>query len=515
MIGLKIRIKKLIDLNLGVYQRLVLILCFSLLLYVELSSQDSTQTMKRRQVELDFSEIESEGNYWKRTLFSSPMLFIDSVNFQFALTGIWDGELGKAEGERTYQNTRGALIQGQFKDKVVFASSIYENQSFAPDFVDDYVNETYVYPGGTRIKSFKVGGFDYYYASSYLNYKPSRYFQLEVGHGKHFIGEGYRSLLLSDNAFNYPYLKLQTDFWKIKYTNLYAELMDFYNSGNSDQLFQKKYFSTHTLDFKVADWLNVALFETVVWEAGDTINPRGIELQYLNPVIFFRPVEFSVGSPDNVMMGMNIKSTPINGLTLYGQVILDEFLLSEIKAKSGWWANKYGGQIGAKYQLEIDNHKLFGLAEYNIVRPFTYTHFNQYNNYAHYNQALAHPRGANFKELVLKGRYEFKGAYLEGKLNMLTYGADDPADSLSYGGDLFVSYNYHAKEYGNFIGQGIENLINFYEVKWGYVINPVTNMRLEVGLLRRDHTVNDVNTVTNWFTFGFKTLMPNRYFDFL
>ena len=492
----------------------ILVICL-LLMISKGYSQDSTQTIKRRQVELDFAKIETEGKYWKRVLFSSPILFIDSNDFQFAFTPLWDGEAGKYGEEITYQNTRGAMIQGQFQGKLKFGSAIFENQSMAPDFVDEYVNETYVYPGGTRVKNFKEGGFDYYYASSYLNYQPSKYFQAEVGHGKHFIGEGYRSLLLSDNAFNYPYLKLQTDFWKIKYTNLYAELIDFYGTGNSDHLFQKKYFSTHTLDFEVTKWLNIALFETVIWEKGDTTNPRGIELQYLNPVIFLRPVEFSVGSPDNVMMGMNIKSTPFKGLTIYGQIILDEFLLREIRAKSGWWANKYGGQIGAKYDLDIQDHKLSALVEYNIVRPFTYTHFNRYNNYGHYNQAFAHPRGANFKEFVIKGSYEYKGIYAQGKLNMLTYGADIQGDSLTYGGDLFISYNNHAKEFGNFIGQGELNLINFYEARVGYIINPITNMRLEAALLRRDHTANGVNTVTNWITLGFKTQIGNRYFDFL
>jgi len=34
---------------------------------------------------------------------------------------------------------------------------------------------------------------------------------------------------------------------------------------------------------------------------------------------------------------------------VYGQLLLDEFVLAQIKKKTGYWANKYAVQLGAKY----------------------------------------------------------------------------------------------------------------------------------------------------------------------
>ena len=67
---------------------------------------------------------------------------------------------------------------------------------------------------------------DFYYATGYINYDINRFFDLQLGHGKHFIGDGYRSMLLSDNSFNYPYLKITTDIWKFKYINLFSYFQD-------------------------------------------------------------------------------------------------------------------------------------------------------------------------------------------------------------------------------------------------------------------------------------------------
>ena len=60
---------------------------------------------------------------------------------------------------------------------------------------------------------------------------------------------------------------------------------------------------------------------------------RGFDPNYANPFIFYRPVEFSVGSSDNALVGANIKITPFKNHIFYTQFIFDEFLLSEIKSR--------------------------------------------------------------------------------------------------------------------------------------------------------------------------------------
>ena len=64
-----------------------------------------------------------------------------------------------------------------------------------------------------------------------LKYKANKFITADFGKGRHFIGNGYRSLLLSDNQTPYPFLKLTTEFGRVKYYNLYTT---FLNPNQSD-----------------------------------------------------------------------------------------------------------------------------------------------------------------------------------------------------------------------------------------------------------------------------------------
>ena len=74
---------------------------------------------------------------------------------------------------------------------------------------------------------------------------------MELGHGRHFIGNGMRSLLLSDFSNNYFYLKFNTRVWKLNYQNLFAELSAVSaNQLPGDLLLNKKYMASHYLSFR-------------------------------------------------------------------------------------------------------------------------------------------------------------------------------------------------------------------------------------------------------------------------
>ena len=83
--------------------------------------------------------------------------------------------------------------------------------------------------------------------------------------------------------------------------------------------------------------------------------------QSWNPNIFFRPIEYNIGSSDNSFFGVNLKATIFKKHILYSQLILDEFLLEEIRNNNGWWANKYGFQFGYKsfdlFEIKISTIK--------------------------------------------------------------------------------------------------------------------------------------------------------------
>ena len=170
--------------------------------------------------------------------------------------------------------------------------------------------------------------------------------------------------------------------------------------------------ATHHLSIELFKNLTVGIFETIIFDRGD-----GFDLQYLNPIMFYRAIEGTIGSPDNVMIGIDLKWNFLKRFQLYSQFILDEFKFNElITDNQGWWANKFGFQAGLKYIDVLGIDHLDFQAEFNTIRPYMFAHRDGTTSYTHYRQSLAHPLGANFRETIFLVKYQpLKRLYLEGK----------------------------------------------------------------------------------------------------
>src|SRR3989338_116084 len=236
-------------------------------------------------------------------------------------------------------------------------------------------------------------------------------------------------------------------FWRIEYSILYQ----FLREGQSKQ-WEGKFASSHHLSFNATKWLNLGIFESVIFQPKDTAVNRGFDAEYLNPLVFYRPQEYSLGSSDNVLLGV-LLSAKLKKHMIYGQFILDEFVLAEIRAHSKWWANKYGGQFGFKGRFVSGNNKFFYRLEYNFVRPYTYAHISDEINYGNQGNPLAHPYGSNFMELLGELKWSNGKWWVNVFANYFSRGADN--NGYSYGGDIYASYTLRPYEYGHKIGQGV------------------------------------------------------------
>ncbi|MBK6525418.1 MAG: hypothetical protein IPG07_07615 [Crocinitomicaceae bacterium] len=170
-----------------------------------------------------------------------------------------------------------------------------------------------------------------------IAYRPHKIFTFLGGYGKNYFGEGYRSLLLSDNASNYPFLKIETAFGGIKYVNLFSVWNDNSINPANKSLDEMKFSATHYLSWNITREFNLSVFESVVWQAKDSLAFRGFDVYYLNPFVFYRPVEYSNGSADNVLLGLNLSYKINRNHCVYSQLIIDEFFLKQIKADDKWW----------------------------------------------------------------------------------------------------------------------------------------------------------------------------------
>lgn len=352
-----------------------------------------------------------------------------------------------------YIATRGVEVRGLIADKIGFYASFTENQERPPLFLQEQVNANSAVPGIGYYKNLKHGGYDYLNASGYVTFNVTKYINVQFGYDNNFIGTGYRSLFLSNNAPNYLFLKLNTQIWKLNYTNIFAELTANYKRHSGDDLLPKKYMALHHLGIDVTPWLNVGVFESIIFS-----RENHFEFQYLNPIIFYRSIEHAIGSPDNANIGLDARAIIAHHFELYGQFFLDELKVKEMLSSRGWWGNKWGLQLGARYidAFNIANLDLQG--EVNILRPYTYTHRDSVANYSHYNQALAHPKGANLVEAAAFVRYQPVNR-LKFLLRVTVSQQGLDTRFSDWGGNIFISYREREKDFGNRIGQGLHNNI--------------------------------------------------------
>lgn len=478
-------------------------------------------TEVNRIVNIDSLYVKECKNKYVNHFLNNDWVRFRSNVFNFNINPTFNFELSQHNGDNNedlgWINDRGVFVNGNITDKVYFYSAFHEIQSNFTDYRRDRIKELghNTIPGISRGKAFgENGGLDYAYAEGFVSYIPNDYFRFQLGHGKNFIGDGYRSLILSDNAQNYPYFKITTNVWHLKYVMMWSQqyYLDKGHLGNTR--YPKKWNVMHYLDWSVTKWLNIAFFETINW-GDDTLGTyRGFEFNYINPCIFLRPVEFSIGSPDNCLMGLTGKLTLWKNHVFYGQAILDEFKFSEFKKHSGWWGSKYGLQAGYKTFDIAGVKNLDFQTEFNYVRPFIYSHFTYSQNYAHAGQPLAHPRGSNFYESVSFLRYSWKRFFFDVRYSYMVYGAD--TTGTNYGGDIFKLYQTRTQEYDNKIGVGADkNVITYKDFTVSYMLNPKSNMTISLGVTNRTQKCDVHDDKNQWMYFvGFRTNLNNFYYDF-
>ncbi|MFT5777120.1 MAG: hypothetical protein ACI837_000051 [Crocinitomicaceae bacterium] len=335
-----------------------------------------------------------------------------------------------------------------------------------------------------------------------VSYTPNHIFNFQVGLDHNFIGEGSRSLFLSDYGKPYPFALIRANFWRFEYSIMYQFLKE-----RDQNKWEGKFASSHHISFNATPWLNIGIFESVIFQPKDTLLQRGFDVEYLNPFVFYRPQEYSLGSSDNVLLGVEISAVIEKNHTIYSQLILDEFYLSELRAKTGWWANKFGAQIGAKGRFSIGKNKFFYRAEYNFVRPYTYSHISEELNYGNQGYNLAHPYGSNFMEALGELKWSMNKWSAKFFMNYALKG--EAQNGYNYGGDVYDSYVNRPYEYGHFIGQGHQvNKMNF-GLTGAYQISKYGKINVFVENYLRFNT--DMNAPSYVLVAGIRSMLWNDH----
>lgn len=455
-------------------------------------------------------------NGWSNYILNRDLLHKSGPKAELRINPLINAQVGTGNADdksfSTAETGIGGILHFNLGEKLTLSGTYMTSRSEFGPYLSNFVSNWEVVPGmGYADRKGEAYRSDW--AQGYLSYQPIDALNLQVGYGKNFIGHGYRSLLLSDNAYNNPYARITAKFWKVKYMILYSAHKHIGQSEGAYSDMADKYSTSNYLSLNIGKAWNIGFFQSVIWQGQDSVYNRGFDVNYLNPVVFFRPIEFSLGSPDNVVLGAGLSYLACKKHLIYSQLFIDEFLLDELRADNGWWGNKYGFQLGVKLVDPVGWKGIIARLEYNYVRPYTYTHSTVLQNYGHYNQSLAHPLGANFDEVVAQLDYHKKRWIFSLHTSFARQGRDALlADN--YGSNIYKPNSTRPDDYGHHMHQGVFTEILNARVRAGYLLNPKWNLMFEASYAHRRFEDIFGDSTEGLFQLGLRSALYNQYRDF-
>ncbi|TSD67453.1 capsule assembly Wzi family protein [Inquilinus sp. KBS0705] len=410
-------------------------------------------------------------------------------------------------------NTRGFQFGGTVGTKFSFYTSGYENQGAFADYYTDYARKIRFVPGQAYDRTLTKSYRDFSYVTALLSYTPVKQLNITLGQDKTFIGDGYRSLLLSDNAANYPLLRATAHVGKFQYMMMWAYMQDLlikkFDTFGSNR---RKWALFHYLDYNVNNNLSFGFFNAYIApEADDQGNTRPFDVNFINPLLFSSKFGPS-GQPGNALIGFTGKYKVFDKSAVYAQFIIDRFEGSTFLSGNSTnnTNNTNGLQVGIRGADIFAVKNLNYLFEFNTVKPYTYMNGRTLSNYTFYSQPLGDPLGANFRELIGIMNYSVGKFDFQGQLMYAKYGLDASGDNN--GKDLTRPLSPTLTT--STVGQGIGTNLYYTEGTASYLINAKYNLRFELGAIYRQEKNDLGDKKAAILTFGLRSTFRSLYHDF-
>lgn len=454
---------------------------------------------------------DSSKQYYDATniLFKKHLIEISGDDYYLTIDPAIEFSMGKnfddTISQRLFQNTRGFHVEGDLFKNFSFATTLYENQArfnpyesyyyssmgeLYPRPDSTYLTQNAVVPGGGRTKPFKGDAFDYSSAVGYLVYSPFSNLAISIGNNMQFVGDGHRSLLLSDNSFNAPYFRSD---WaissKFSFTYLrsrHLNLMRRPAFGAAESYYESKGYSVNYFTYKPIEKISVSLFESGNWNRGDSISSRSVHALFYNPVPFISGLALKDKNEVVSLLGLNLSYQLAENHRVYGQLAMNNYNTKKTAVQLGYRGYNYFG-IG-DFMLQ---------AEYNYTANGTYETQNRRLNSTHFNLPVTHVKGNGFQEFLIRSNFEYKRAYID--LTFVYFLTSNYSES-----SLLPVYDEMSRT---------SNSILYENVEIGYRFNRRMNLMLFANWTNRQES-NSTITGTNSVQVGLRTGFINHYKDF-
>lgn len=282
---------------------------------------------------------------------------------------------------------------------------------------------------------------NYDVAEGYLRYAAEIqgaeiYAQLGREPIKYGLGYGSR-LVLSGEGPTMDFIKFGVNYGIVSYSSVHGSTVGEFNFDRTENY--TKFFAANRFKVALKDLFDIGIGETVIYSG------RGLDLAYLNPLLFYKFAEQSLQDRDNGQLFFDIQTHFWKGVELQGSVLLDE---TPVFDNADSERNKFAYQVGALLYPFAGIENLELAVEYTRIRPYVYTHsFSENRNtYSAFGKGIGHRIGPNADEIYARISYN-AAVWLRATLEFQRIrkgenrvGADGGL-LQNVGGDIFTPFN--------------------------------------------------------------------------
>lgn len=448
--------------------------------------------------------------YWiTERVFRDHFLMAKGDDFKLTADPLFQFEYGDDFGDRTayqdtnryYSNVRGVYFTGDIGSKISFQTLIQEHQAVLPQYIFLEAAATGAMSGQGRTKLKQARVLDYGWSQGTVSYTPLQWLNVQFGQGRHFVGHGYRSVLLSDHAVAAPFLKfsalglngrLQYTTWLSKMQSGMRDSDRLPGGASSESLFYwfRARFNHASIDL---GRVQLGLFEATLFQDIDSTGVRPFDMLELNPVIGVNTLARGFRGREKSVVGVDLRVKVTDKGYVYGQYATDD---------PG--SARFAYQAGVRW-FDIVRKDLHLQLEYNTATRFMYMHDPAKVAYKHAGLPLAHPMGTGFQEVVAIADAGFGRYIAQVKLVLGNYERDSTSAGNA-GVDLLKPDI--ARPGGTFMQE-----LTYVDASLSYQLNQHTNLRIYGGVQRRSLTHSTDNVQSTFAYIGIRTNLFNRYYD--
>ena len=444
--------------------------------------------------------------YWQtEKLYRDHLLHVKGDDYWLAADVLLHFEVGQDFGDQTlysdtvkyYHNMRGFRVKGDLGPKFSFETMFMENQAVVPQYQFRMASTAGVVSGAGRSKIDSWKKLDYGWSQGNISFTPAEWVNIQFGHGRHFVGHGYRSMLLSDHAPSAPYLKasfisrsklFQYTTWHTKLQHALIQEDRLPTGTSGETLFYWKRARFNHLSISIGRF-DLGLFESTIFRNIDSTGVREFDPLELNPVIGLGSIMSQQNGDHGTTQGADLKIRILDKAFVYGQVVISDLEI-----------DRFGYQGGLRI-FDILRRDIDLQVEYNTALPNVYEAYNLKQSHFHSGLPLAHPWGNDFTELVGILDIGYKRWRLQNKVSHGSMKLDP--DQLPYVGlGMFID-TYH----------GIQRQLTHWDSNVSYLFNPKIDLRAQIGFMRRDLIGAPDALQSSYAYIALRTGLFNRYND--